>query len=221
MRLKIIFNILLISSGLLFGQSKMEAGFNFGWYLPELTGLDSSLEQSAGKSFMRENALIGYSFSLGIFPSARIGYAQSGSYFSGTSDTTEFSRKLVYRMLVLETYFRPFRKIELNFALAPMWNRGVINLDIKNTEDVWDAQVGNYTFAVRTPEKMVTNFFGFASMVGIRYYILSWLALDLKTGFMSSGYKSDNWKFSGDKVTGPVLVLDKEPIFKGSLIFSW
>ena len=149
MRLKIIFNITIIFCGLLTGQQKMEAGILLGWYQPELTGLDTSLESSAsGSEIIRKNLLLGYSFSIPIFPSARVGYTQGGSYYSGASDTSKFSRKLIYRMFVLETYFRPLRRLELNFALAPMWNSAVIKLDTKNTKSVWDAQIGNYKIDV-------------------------------------------------------------------------
>ena len=200
----------------------MEAGILLGWYQPELTGLDTSLESLAGGSeIIRKNLLLGYSFSIPLFPSARVGYVQGGSYFSGASDTSQFSRKLIYRMFVLETYFRPLRRLELNFTLAPMWNSAVIKLDTKNTKSVWDAQIGNYRIDVQAPEKMSNNFFGFASLIGIRYYILSWFAVDVKTGFMSTNYKAANWKLDGKQITGPVLKIDKEPIFSMQLIFSW
>jgi len=200
----------------------MEAGILLGWYQPELTGLDTSLESSAGGSeIIRKNLLLGYSFSIPLFPSARVGYVQGGSYFSGASDTTQFSRKLIYRMFVLETYFRPLRRLELNFALAPMWNSAVIKLDTKNTKSVWDAQIGNYRIDVQAPEKMSNNYFGFASLIGIRYYIFSWFAVDIKTGFMSTNYKAANWKLDGKIISGPVLKIDEESIFLMQLIFSW
>ncbi len=200
----------------------MEAGILLGWYQPELTGLDTSLESSAsGSEIIRKNLLLGYSFSIPIFPSARVGYTQGGSYYSGASDTSKFSRKLIYRMFVLETYFRPLRRLELNFALAPMWNSAVIKLDTKNTKSVWDAQIGNYKIDVQAPEKMSNNYFGFASLIGIRYYILSWIAVEVKTGFMSTNYKVANWKLNGKKISGPVLKIDEESIFLMQLIFSW
>jgi len=200
----------------------MEAGLLLGWYQPELTGLDTSLESSAdGSEVLRKNLLSGYRLILPLFPSARIGYSQAGSYYSGSSDTTQFSRKLIYRMLILETYFRLTRRLELNFTLAPMWNRAVIKLDTKNTKSVWDAQIGNYRIDVQAPEKMTTSFFGFSSLIGLRYYLLSWLALDMRAGFMSSRYDAAKWKLNGEQVTGPVLKLDDEPLFTLQLIFSW
>ncbi len=200
----------------------MEFGLLLGWYQPELTGLDTSLESSAsGSEVLRKNLLAGYRFSLPLFPSARIGYSQGGSYFSGSSDTTEFSRKLVYRMFILETYFRPMRRLELNFTLAPMWNRAVIRLDTKNTKSVWDAQIGNYRIDVQAPEKMTNSFFGFSSLIGVRYYLLSWLAIDIRTGFMSSRYDPAKWKLNGEKISGPALKLDDEPLFTIQVIFSW
>ncbi len=222
MRLKIILHLLIFSCGLIFGQQKIEFGILAGWYQPDLAGLDTSLESGSDQnSIMRKNVLTGFCFNLPLFPSARIGYAQGGSYYSGTSDTTEFKRKFIYRMAILETYFRPFRRIELNFSLAPMWNTAVINLDVKDTRSAWNTQIGNYNLEVKVPERIVNQFFGFTSSVGVRYYFLSWLALDVKSGFMSNTYKDANWKQNGKKIPGPGLDLNKEAMLTIRLMFSW
>ncbi len=221
MRLKIIL-LIILTSCLIPGKPGFETGFMFGWYEPELTGLDTSLESSAsGSDALRKNVLMGYDISFGLFPSVRVGIAQGGSYYSGEDDTTSFNRKLIYRMIYVETYYRIMRRVELNFAMAPMWNRGVINLDTQNKEKVWDATVGDYKLQVKAPEKMTVNFYGYSSTIGIRYYLLSWLAIDLKTGFMINNYNPGNWKNDGEKVTGPVLDMKQEPFYTLRLIFSW
>ncbi len=221
MRLKNIL-LILIGCSALMANPGIEAGLAFGWYEPELTGLDTSLEQSAAESnIFRKNALPGYNISYCLFPSVRIGFAQNGSYFSGEDDTTSFSRKLLYRAVYLETYFRIFRRLELNFSLAPMWNRGIIKLDVQNKEKVWDAHIGDYQLQVKAPEKMIVNFFGYSSMIGIRYYLMSWLAVDLKTGFMVNNYQPGNWKRDGEKLTGPVLDIKEEPFYTIRLVFVW
>lgn len=221
MRLKIIFIITLLFAGLAWGQNKFEAGVLLGWYQPELTGLDTSLEAGAGNDFFRQNALLGYSISFPLFPSARLGFARGGSYYSGEDDTTSFSRKIIYRQFKVETYFRPWRRLELNFGLAPMYNTAVINLDIKNKSSVWDAQIGNYQLGVSAPEKMVNRFFGFSGTLGVRYYLLSWLAFDFKAGFMKSTFNSNNWKLDGKNITGPDLDINDEPLFIGQMVFAW
>ncbi|MFH1853627.1 MAG: hypothetical protein ABIA75_14925 [Candidatus Neomarinimicrobiota bacterium] len=222
MRLKIIFISLIVATGLASGQPGLEFGAFTGWYQPELTGLDTSLESAAASgNVLRKNVLLGYGVAFQLFPSARVGFAQGGSYYSGQDDTTSFRRKIVYRMFYVETYFRPLRRLELNFQFAPMINRGVINLDIKNEKTVWDAQIGNYRIDVKAPEKMTTTFFGFSSQIGVRYYLLSWLAVDLKTGFMSNSYQADNWKLDGKKISGPVLQLDQKAIYTIRLLLVW
>ncbi|NQU26674.1 MAG: hypothetical protein HQ528_00140 [Candidatus Marinimicrobia bacterium] len=102
-----------------------------------------------------------------------------------------------------------------------MWNTAVINLDVKDTRSAWNAQIGNYNLEVKVPERIVNQFFGFASSVGVRYYVLSWLALDVKSGFMSNTYNNANWKQNGKKIPGPGLDLKKEAILTFRLMFSW
>jgi hypothetical protein len=68
---------------------------------------------------------------------------------------------------------------------------------------------------------MTTYWFGFASFIGLRYYIRSWCAIDIKTGFMNNYYDNKNWKFQGKKVVGPEMTISGEPIVTVKVIFGW
>ena len=82
----------------------------------------------------------------------------------------------------------------------------------------------NYTqgsISVISSDQMTTYWFGFASFIGLRYYIRSWCAIDIKTGFMNNYYDNKNWKFQGEKVVGPEMTISGEPVITMKVIFGW
>ena len=80
---------------------------------------------------------------------------------------------------------------------------------------------GDVSIAVANSGKMTTSWFGFASFIGLRYYVRSWCAVDIKTGFMNNYYDHESWKFRGKTVTGPVMNIDALPIVTVKVIFGW
>ena len=116
--------------------------------------------------------------------------------------------------------------MEWNFSLAPTWNKGSIHLDAKGNFTEWDIFLTgfNYTqgsISVISSDQMTTYWFGFASFIGLRYYIRSWCAIDIKAGFMNNYYDHESWKFRGKTVTGPVMNIDALPIVTVKVIFGW
>ena len=58
-------------------------------------------------------------------------------------------------------------------------------------------------------------------MIGFRYYLYPWFAVDGKAGFLQNSYKEKNWKLEGEKIDGPTMNIKKLPVFKLHFIFAW
>ncbi len=206
------------------GQPKWMINLGGGYYEPVLTGFDNNAELPT-TDFFSSNMLLGYGLAYEFFYNARVGFLNNYSLQSGkTISGTDFSRRLVYRALTLETYFMFFRRFEMNFTLAPMINGGTIKLNTSGAVAEWDTLLtsfGNNSIDIPASEKMTTTWFGFTSMIGLRYYLFSWMALDLRAGFMNNWYDEKNWKFQGKKVTGPTMELNKLPLFTFRVFFTW
>ncbi|RMF11153.1 MAG: hypothetical protein D6762_00065, partial [Candidatus Neomarinimicrobiota bacterium] len=94
----------------------------------------------------------------------------------------------------------------------------------KNASTDWDALLssyGNNSISLSSTDKMTTWWLGTASTFGVRYYLFSCLALDLKVGFMHNGYSRDKWKFQGKTVSGPALDLKRLPLFSLQVLTGW
>ena len=217
--------ILYFLLGILYSQPKFSIGIDVGYYQPDIPV--SGTNQLPASSGFSKDILPGFSLSYNFFPGARIGFAHSFSYQSDkTKSGTPFSRILSYRMFLIETYYFSKERLEWNFSLGPIWNKGSIKIDTEVNVSEWDNVLtgfndGDVSIAAVNSDKMTTNWFGFASFIGLRYYVRSWWAIDIKTGYLTNYYDHESWKFQGKTVTGPVMNIDGLPILTVKVIFGW
>lgn len=215
--------LILFSSVLVLAQPKISGHLELGFYSPDLTGFESN-ELFPTPSAFTENVLLGYGFYYQFYPNARIGYASHVSLEFGKLNSSTFNRTLTYREIAIETFYRPWRRIELNFSLAPMYNSGKINMTTSSSDESWDELLdsfGNSAISAERSDNMTASWFGFASTIGIRYYLFTWMGIEMKIGFMENYYKSSDWKYQNEKVTGPELKLEDLPIFSTRIVFGW
>jgi len=214
---------IILFSGTLYSQPKLTMHLNTGIYSPELTGFDDNTQFDKAGYFAR-SMLFGFGGSYQFYPNARIGFTRVSSFQSGnTQGDAKYSRSLIYRMVKLETFYTFFGRFEMNFVLAPTYNRGYIALDSKSANNDWEdmlTEYGNSNIDIGSSEKMTTQWWGFVSEIGVRYYLMSWLAFDIRTGFMKNGYKAGNWKFQGEKVKGPELKIGDLPLLTFQVVFK-
>jgi len=230
-----IYNLFLFASLFLCfsevkSQPKLSLDFGMGFYQPTLEGFDENVAFPS-KGVFNRNLLINYGIYYEFFSNARIGYNNLTSYETGqvtfVNFVGAFNRTIDYRIFALETFFRWKPRIELNFTLSPVWGRGVIQMDTEPDESVGDWNELLNSFGDNSPlskigstNAMVKNWYGYAGIIGIRYYLSSRLAIDFKSGFLNNFYKEDNWILNNTKVKGPKLKIDELPILSLKLIYG-
>ena len=217
--------ILYFLLGILYSQPKLSLGIDIGYYKPIIL-LSSESEHPIPTGFSKD-FLPGYSLFYNFFPGARIGFSHSFSYQSdNTISGTPLSRILSFRMFLIETYYFSKERLEWNFSLGPTWNSGKIQLNAEtnfNEIDKYIDSENNTTesYSVLNSAKMTTNWFGFVTFIGLRYYVRSWWAVDIKTGYMTNYYDNENWKFQGKKISLYNMNIDGLPIVTVKVIFGW
>ena len=138
-----------------------------------------------------------------------------------------FRRTIRYRFFPVETFFRWKPRIELNFTLSPIWGNSQITLETESEDQLefWEYFVSSFGQSaslgnLKASETMTSNWFGYSSVIGIRYYLTSRIALDLKSGFMNHYYNKNNWKLNSRSVTGPEMKITDLPIFSLKLVYG-
>jgi len=219
----ILFYFILFSVTL--AQPKITFHLGGGFYSPSLGYLDADSNSVIPKrTSLGQNILLDWGVKYQFYPNTRIGYSRSNSYHLGKLGDSDYLRTISYRMITFETFYYPRERMELNFMLAPMYNKGTIKLSSKASSLDWDSilsSFGNSEASLSTEGEMTKRWLGLASMIGFRYYINHWFAVDGKAGFIQNSYSEKKWKLEGKKVEGPTMNIKKLPVFKVHFIFGW
>ena len=226
----IIVFVLVFVNNVANSQPKLSVDLGLGLYQPILEGFDEN-DAFPSKNVFNRNLLLNYGIYYEFFSNARIGYNSLSSFETGQVKFINFdgafTRNINYRIFALETFFRWRPRIEFNFTLSPVWGKGVIKMDTEPEESVGDwnellASFGSTDFInkIGSTNSMVKNWVGYAGIIGLRYYLSSRIAVDLKSGFLNNNYKEKDWILNNTKVTGPKLKIDELPIFTLKIIYG-
>ena len=202
-----------------YSQPKYNFLVGLGYYNPKIE--TSSPIPNLG--FVGKNLLLNWGARYEIYPNVRIGYTQSHSLHLGSIGSSNYLRNLSYRSISFETFYYIKEKMELNFTLAPMINKGSITITAKAPTDDWDSLLtsyGNSSVRLKTGSSMTKRWLGFSSHVGYRYYFSRLLSVEGKLGYYMSSYSEKNWKLEGEKVTGPPMKLGRLPVFQVNLLIG-
>ena len=231
-QIQVLLLFFLITIG--FSQPKLSFDLGIGLYQPTLTGFDED-EVFPPKGFINRNFLYNWGLFYEFFYNARIGISTLTSFDSEKSinlenqSVADFNRRITYRFFPIETFFRWRPRIELNFTLMPIWGRSSIALDTTPPQqlDDWKSFLAKFSDqesglnAMNATDAMVSNWFGYGSMLGIRFYITSRMAIDFKSGFMNNRYNEKEWKLRDKTVIGPKMKLDDLPIFSLKMSYGF
>ena len=202
-----------------YSQPKYNFLVGLGYYNPKIE--TSSPIPNLG--FVGKNLLLNWGARYEIYPNVRIGYTQSHSLHLGSIGSSNYFRNLSYRSISFETFYYIKEKMELNFTLAPMINKGSITITAKAPTDDWDSLLtsyGNSSVRLKTGSSMTKRWLGFSSHIGYRYYFSRLLSVEGKLGYYMSSYSEKNWKLEGEKVTGPPMKLGRLPVFQVNLVIG-
>ena len=202
-----------------YSQPKYNFLVGLGYYNPKIE--TSSPIPNIG--FVGKNLLLNWGARYEIYPNVRIGYTQSHSLHLGSIGSSNYLRNLSYRSISFETFYYIKEKMELNFTLEPMINKGSITITAKAPTDDWDSLLtsyGNSSVRLKTGSSMTKRWLGFSSHVGYRYYFSRLLSVEGKLGYYMSSYSEKNWKLEGEKVTGPPMKLGRLPVFQVNLVIG-
>ena len=202
-----------------YSQPKYNFLVGLGYYNPKIE--TSSPIPNLG--FVGKNLLLNWGARYEIYPNVRIGYTQSHSLHLGSIGSSNYLRNLSYRSISFETFYYIKEKMELNFTLAPMINKGSITITAKAPTDDWDSLLtsyGNSSVRLKTGSSMTKRWLGFSSHVGYRYYFSRLLSVEGKLGYYMSSYSEKNWKLEGEKITGPPMKLGRLPVFQVNLVIG-
>ena len=213
------FFILYVLTATLFSQPKLNFIIGTGYYNPKI----ETSEPVPKIGFVGKNLLLNWGMRYQIYPNVRIGYTQSHSLHFGSIGTSNYRRNISYRSFRFETFYMMKEKMELNFSLAPMLNKGSVTITAKAPTKDWDvflSSYGNGSISLKTGSSMTKSWIGFSSQVGYRYYFSRLLSVEGSLGYYMSSYSDKNWKLEGEKVNGPPMKIGRLPVFQLNFVLG-
>ena len=232
-QIQVFLFFLLISFGYM--QPKLSFDLGLGIYQPTLSGYDEN-NIFPSKNTLNRNLLLNWGVYYEFFYNARIGLStftsidseDSKNFILGNQSAADFNRRITYRFLPIETFFRLKPRIELNFTLMPICGRSMISLTTNPPQQLEDWKSFLTLFnedeiglsEMKASDNMVANWFGYGSMLGFRYYLTSRMAIDFKSGFMNNSYDEKEWYLRNKKVTGPKMKIDGLPLFSLKILYG-
>ena len=208
-----------ILMAIVFSQPKLNFIVGMGYYNPKIE--TSAPIPKIG--FVGKNLLLNWGMRYQIYPNVRVGYAQSHSLHFGSIGSSNYRRNISYRSISFETFYFLKEKMELNFSLAPMINKGSVTITAEAPTADWDSFLstyGNSSVKLKTGSSMTKCWIGVSSHVGYRYYFSRLLSLEGKLGYFMSSYSDKNWKLEGEKVNGPPMTIGRLPVFQLNVVLG-
>ena len=209
-----------------YAQPKLNIQLGSGFYSPNLIGMDrDSNSIIPPSSFFSNNLLLNWGIRYQIYPNIRAGYTQSHSiHIGGKVGSSNYFRNIAFRSFSFETFYYAKERIEINFTLAPMFNKGSISLtsesDVQDMNTLLSSYKDGSTIKLKSGGTMTKTWLGFASHIGVRYYFSNLTSIEAKAGYYLSSYKETNWKLEGKYVTGPKMEIGKLPVLQLNAVFG-
>ena len=214
-----LFIILYALTAIVFSQPKINVVLGTGYYNPTIETSDPIPKIG----FVGKNLLLNWGMRYQIYPNVRIGYIQSHSLHFGEIGSSNYLRNISYRSFSFETFYLMKEKMEFNFSLAPMLNKGSVTITATAPTSDWDSFLsayGNGSVNLKTGSSMTKSWVGFSSHVGYRYYFSRLLSVEASLGYYMSSYSDKNWKLEGEKVNGPPMKIGRLPVFQINLVLG-
>lgn len=170
-----------------------------------------------------EKMMINFTTTCQVYFNTRLGFSQWMAFTSDSYNNADFKRSFSYRTFYLETFYFPWKRVELNFMIGPLINTGTISLTTAQSTEVWGdllSEFENENIDITHTDEMTTTFFGLTSAVGIRYYLKPLLGVEFQIGFIENSYDKKDWSFQDKTVTGPDIDVDEMPLYSVGLVYG-
>ena len=210
----------LILTTFIIAQPKISGRVGIGYTTPNYKDFAEGSFPSLGAM---ESMMLNFTATYQVYQNTRLGFSQWTASTSDKYSGTDFSRSFNYRSIYIETFYFPWKRVEMNFTIGPLINSGSIALTTSESNEVWGellTEFENSNIDIATTTEMTTTFFGITSSVGIRYYIRPNLGLEAQIGFMENCYDKKKWKFQDETVTGPDIKIEDLPLYSFGLVYG-
>lgn len=206
--------ITLLFSVPLCAQFKYSVGLGVGVGFPDPSKFNTSISDSdltAVSSFWMP---LSYSISVQAYPSFRIGYLKVSSYVLPNKSSDNFVLPMALRGISAEAFFTFFKRFEAKFGVAPIIGKAeFLQKDIT-------ARTSKFGLSTTAKAGFRNSAFGLYSWMGIRMYLMSFIAVEGNIGYLRAKFDGGKWKSStGSGISGAIDLT--KPFLRFGVVAGW
>ncbi len=207
--------ILLLSTAQ--SQFKYSVNFGVGFVLPDFTEFNTAISDSGLSKLGATWLPTTFDFSYKVYPSFRVGFFRHSNSLIKNKSSQDFSLVIKFTGIYAQSFFTFLNKFEAFFGLAPMIGK----TDFSQSPTKVPATTTPFQFTTDSEAGMYNRFLAFYAMGGVRYYLLSFLALEGSVGYLNAFFSGDNWKSEGNEINFKSKIDLDKPVANFGIVLGW
>lgn len=206
--------ITLMLSVPLCAQYKYSVGLGVGVGFPDPSKFNTAIADSDLSAISSFWMPLSYSISAQVYPSFRIGYMKVSSYLLPNKSSENFALPMALRGISAEAFFTFFKRFEANFGVAPVLGRAEF------LQKEITAKTSKFGLSTTAEAGFKNSAFGLYSWMGVRMYLMSFLAIEGNIGYLRAKFDGSKWKSdSGSGISGAIDLT--KPFLRFGVVFGW
>jgi|TARA_Y100000310_G_scaffold92358_1_gene89988 hypothetical protein len=206
--------VTILLSTPLCAQFKYNAGLGVGVSFPDPSNFNTAIADSDLTAISSFWMPLNYSISVQVYPSFRIGYLKVSSYILPNKSSDNFVLPMALRGISAEAFFTFFKLFEANFGVAPVLGKAeFLQKDITT-------KTSKFGLSTTAEAGFKNSAFGLYSWVGVRMYLMSFLAVEGNIGYLRAKFDGGKWKSdSGSGISGAIDLT--KPFIRFGAVVGW
>ena len=198
-------------------QFKYSVNFGAGFALPDFTEFNTAISDSGLDKLGSIWLPTTFDFSYKLYPSFRVGLFRHSNSLIKNKSSQDFSLVIKFTGIYAQSFFTFSKRFEAFFGLAPMIGKA----DFSQTPTKIQATTTPFQFTINSEAGMYKRFFAFYAMGGVRFYLLSFLALEGSVGYLNAFFSDGNWKSDGNDINFKSKIDLDKPVMNFGIVLGW
>lgn len=209
--------LILLTVSLLPGQFRYSAGVGLAITLPvpDIEEFNSTLSDSGLAEVSAFWIPTSFAVSVQAYPSVRLGYVRFSNGPLKNRSSQNWALTIRMAGISVETFFTFLKRFEANFGFAPM----LAKADFSQADIT--AQSSHFQLTASTSAGIQHRSTAYATWMGVRFYLNTFLALEVTTGYVNLTFKGDAWKSAGEETSLQGKIDMSRPLIRFGIAAGW
>lgn len=191
------------------------AGLAVTFPAPDMDEFNSTLDDSGLSKVSPYWIPTSFAVSVEAYPSVRLGYVRYSNGLLKNRSSQDWALTVSMSGISVESFLVFLKRFEGTFGFELMLARA----DFSQTEI--SAESSPFQLPTRTSVGIQHRSTAFASWLGLKFYLNSFLALEATMGYLNLAFKGTGWKSGGQETDVRGMIDMSRPVFGFGIVGGW